>query len=269
MPAAERRLFRMAPISFTNRLLGGETLKRLQRRDARFVNSAMIATLLGASASDALENGHVVSGVGGQQEFQLQGRELEGAKAVLMLNAVRRKGGRVLSNIVWSYGHTTIPRHLRDVFVTEYGVADTASLSDRDTIAAMLSIADATFHDRLLGAARRAGKIERGFRLPPAARENDPSRIARALAPLHNRGALPTFPFESGLTNEEEVLAVALTGLAEMSPYRALLGAARTALFGATAQAHERPLLDRMAVAAPRTLKERLMRGLILYALRR
>ena len=28
------------------------------------------------------------------------------------------------SNIRWSYGHTTIPRHLRDMVVTEYGVAD-------------------------------------------------------------------------------------------------------------------------------------------------
>ena len=27
------------------------------------------------------------------------------------------------SSIVWNYGHITIPRHLRDVVITEYGVA--------------------------------------------------------------------------------------------------------------------------------------------------
>ena len=48
MPDAERALFRMMPVSFTNELLGPEWAEKCaQRRDARFVNSAMIATLGG------------------------------------------------------------------------------------------------------------------------------------------------------------------------------------------------------------------------------
>jgi acyl-CoA hydrolase len=268
MPEAERALFRMEPISFTNRLLGGEEIKRLQRRDARFVNSAMIATLLGASASDALENGQVVSGVGGQQEFQLQARELARAKAILMLNAARQKRGRRHSNIVWTYGHTTIPRHLRDVFVTEYGVAETADLSDRDTIVAMLSIAESRFHDELLRAARRANKIEPGLRLPAAATNNEPARIEAALGPRRERSILPAFPFESGFTDEEETLAVALTGLTEMSPFRAFGGTLRTMLTASPPQSQETALLRRMDLESPVSLRDRFTRALILFALR-
>ena len=46
-----------------------------------------------------------------------------GARSPLS-TAPMRGNGRTTSNIVWSYGHTTIPRHLRDIVVTEYGVAD-------------------------------------------------------------------------------------------------------------------------------------------------
>ena len=38
-----------------------EGLERLQRRDARFFNSCMMATALGAAVSDGLEDGRVVS----------------------------------------------------------------------------------------------------------------------------------------------------------------------------------------------------------------
>lgn len=40
--------FSMTAISYINELYGDEALKRLQRRDARFINSAFTMTLLGA-----------------------------------------------------------------------------------------------------------------------------------------------------------------------------------------------------------------------------
>ena len=49
----ERRAFRMTRISYTNQLYGNEELKRAQRLHARFINSAMIATLLGAVVGSA------------------------------------------------------------------------------------------------------------------------------------------------------------------------------------------------------------------------
>ncbi|HEX8589612.1 acetyl-CoA hydrolase/transferase C-terminal domain-containing protein, partial [Pseudomonas sp.] len=108
----------MTAISYINELYGNETLKRLQRRDARFINSCFTVTLLGAAVSDQLADGRVVSGVGGQYNFVAQGHALEGARSVLILRSWREAGGEVNSNIVWDYAHTTIPRHLRDIVVT-------------------------------------------------------------------------------------------------------------------------------------------------------
>src|SRR6185312_8145045 len=114
----------MMPVSFTNQLYGDEDAKRRARVGARFVNTAMMATLMGAAVSDGLDDGQVVSGVGGQYNFVAQAFALDGARSVLALEATRSSRGKVLSNIRWTYGHETIPRHLRDVFITEYGLAD-------------------------------------------------------------------------------------------------------------------------------------------------
>jgi Acetyl-CoA hydrolase len=62
------------------------------RIDARFVNNAMMATLMGAAISDGLENGQVVSGVGGQYNFVAQAFALAGARSVLTVEATRQVG---------------------------------------------------------------------------------------------------------------------------------------------------------------------------------
>ncbi len=265
----ERALFRMTAVSFTNTLFGEEELKRQQRRDARFVNIAMMATLLGAAVSDALEDGRVVSGVGGQHDFQTQAQALDGARAILMLHATRAKAGKTRSNIVWSYGHETIPRHLRDVLVTEYGVADVGGLGDGDVIEAMLAIADARFQPELLRAARDAGKIAKGWRPPASTRANTPTRIEAALAPFRSEEMFPDFPFGSELTDAEKTLAPALRELGESSRLNAMIGAIRTELLGADADAREADLLARMGVDRATGLQDRLQRGLTLSALRR
>src|SRR5450755_4359422 len=72
MTAGEIARIRMMPVSFTNQLYGDEDAKRRARVEARFVNNAMMATLMGAVISDGLENGQVVSGVGGQYNFVAQ-----------------------------------------------------------------------------------------------------------------------------------------------------------------------------------------------------
>src|SRR5262249_47346585 len=65
LPSVHRRLFAMRGISFVNELYGHEwELKVAQRRHARFVNTTMMVTGLGAAVSDALDDGRVVSGVG-------------------------------------------------------------------------------------------------------------------------------------------------------------------------------------------------------------
>jgi hypothetical protein len=109
----------MMPVSFTNQLYGDEEAKRRARIDARFVNNAMMATLMGAVISDGLEDGQVVSGVGGQYNFVAQAFALEGARSILTLEATRPAGAGTQTKKRWSYGHETIPRHLRDVIVTQ------------------------------------------------------------------------------------------------------------------------------------------------------
>ena len=66
------------------------------------------------------------------------------------------------SNVVTGYGHTTIPRHLRDVAITEYGIADLRGKTDAECIAAMIDIADSRFQEKLLSDAKRANKIDSG-----------------------------------------------------------------------------------------------------------
>ena len=81
LPAEQRRLFAMRGISFVNELYGHEwELKIAQRRHARFVNTTMMVTGLGAAVSDALEDGRVVSGVGGQYDFVSHGTGASGCK---------------------------------------------------------------------------------------------------------------------------------------------------------------------------------------------
>jgi acyl-CoA hydrolase len=67
--------------------------------------------------------------------------------------------GGIESNIRWNYGQTTIPRHLRDLYITEYGVADLRGKSDSECIEAMLSISDARFLDALCAEAKSHGKL--------------------------------------------------------------------------------------------------------------
>src|SRR6267154_1669279 len=124
MPREQLARIQMMPVSFTTQLYGEEETKRRARVDARFVNNAMMATLMGAVISDGLEDGQVVSGVGGQYNFVAQAFALAGARSILTLEATRQTRAKLESNIRWAYGHTTIPRHLRDIVVTEYGVAD-------------------------------------------------------------------------------------------------------------------------------------------------
>ena len=183
MPREVVKKFGMTAIGYVNELYDDEANKRRARKKARFVNDAMMATALGDVISDGLDDGRVVSGVGGQYNFIAQGFALEDARSVIMLRATRTAQGRDRSNIRWSYGHTTIPRHLRDMVVTEYGIADLRGKSDRDVIAAMLAITDSRFQDELLRQAKDAGKIEREFELPKSARDNTPDAIARALKP--------------------------------------------------------------------------------------
>jgi acyl-CoA hydrolase len=269
LPESLRARFVMDSVCYTNQLYGGDLPLRIaQRQQARFLNTAMMMTLLGAAVSDALADGQVVSGVGGQYNFVAMAHELPGGRALMLLRSTREKAGTVNSNLLWSYGHTTIPRHLRDVAVTEYGIADLRGRSDRDTIAALLELTDARFQDGLIAQAVQAGKLEAGYRPSERARGNTPARLEAALAPLRSRGLFPDYPFGSDFTPEEEVLVKALRHLErETARPVARLRTLAKALAGLDA-AGLRPYLSRMGLEQPRSLREHLYARLLAHALR-
>jgi acyl-CoA hydrolase len=251
----ERAKFHMTAVSFVNELYGDEVAKRAARVKSRFINNAMMATLLGDVVSDALDNGKVVSGVGGQYNFVAQSFALEGARSIIMVRATRNAKGRVTSNILWNYGHITIPRHLRDIVVTEYGIADLRGKSDRDVIAAMLSVSDSRFQNGLLKQAKDSGKIEKTFVIPAECRENLPERIERALHPARNAGLMEPFPFGTDFTKTEQRLLPALQRLATASPFE-LAGLLLRGIGARGSPTDIKDCFDRMGLAKPKGLME-------------
>jgi hypothetical protein len=173
----------------------------------------------------------------------------------------------VTSSIPWSYGHATIPRHLRDIVVTEYGIADLRGRTDREVVEALLAIMDSRFQERFVADAQRAGKLPRDYRIPDAVRNNHPPRLRERFAPWRARDLFQDLPFGSDLTPEEVVLAKALRGL-QAATY-SLPGKVSTALRALLADATAprlQPYLARMALTAPRSFGERLQRGLVAVA---
>jgi acyl-CoA hydrolase len=267
MPREALDLIAMTAISFTNTLDGDQAAKRAQRSHARFVNTAMVVTLLGAVSSDQLEDGRVVSGAGGQHDLVAMAHALDGARSIIGVRSTRRSNRRTDSNIVWRYANATVPRQLRDIVVTEYGVADLRGKSDRDVVAAMLEVAESAFQPRLVQAAQSAGKLEQAYRSPDAASGNRAERITAALAPARRDGLLPPFPLGSEMTEVEQSLTGPLT-LLRSTGYGDLV---RTLLagLGGKPTPGERAALDRLSLASAPTLRERALRALVLGALRR
>ena len=254
----------MTAISYINELYGNETLKRLQRRDARFINSCFTVTLLGAAVSDQLADGRVVSGVGGQYNFVAQGHALEGARSVLILRSWRESGGEVSSNIVWDYAHTTIPRHLRDIVVTEYGIADLRGKTDAAVIEALLNVSDSRFQPGLIDQAQRAGKLPKDFRLDPLFSQNTPDRLKDI------RSQFPSlfieYPLGSDFTAEERDLLRALNWLKSKFKLTEIIELGKATL--EAPDAGEFPVhLQRMGLDQPQGLREELYQRLLLAGL--
>lgn len=254
----------MHRISFVNQLDGHFELGQAQRQQARFMNTIMMSTLLGAAVSDGLESGQVVSGVGGQYNFVAMAHALEGARSVLLMRATRESKDGTTSNIVWSYGHTTIPRHLRDIVVTEYGVADLRGQCDAEIIKRLLGVADSRFQQELMEAAKKHGKLEKDYELPSQQLQNLPARISGALAPFASQ--LPAFPFGTDFTPDELKMLAALERIkhANKNPLE-LIELAFCGLF----QDEKVPqrYLERLGLDEVNSLKQSLLRRLFIGGL--
>jgi len=270
----QRESICMTSVNYINDLFdhrfGNQELKVAQRAQSRFINSIMMQTLDGAAVSDGLDDGRVVSGVGGQYNFVAMAHDLPDARSILVLRSTRESGGDTVSNIIFSYGHCTIPRHLRDIVLTEYGIADLRGQPDEQVYLALIRIADSRFQADLLKQAQDAGKVDAAFTLPSSWQNNTPESIKRALEDSGTASLFEPFPFGCDFTEDELILARALKALKADSAttggklatlFKALVGA------GATTEDSKR-LLARMRLDDPKDWSERLNRKLVMYGLR-
>ena len=270
MPEEEAKKICMTDIAYVNQLYGCEEIARLQRLKARFINTTIMVSLLGAACSDGLEDGRKISGVGGQYNFVAMAHALADGRSVLMCRSTRSKGDKVSSNIVWNYGQTTIPAHLRDIVVTEYGVAMLRGQREKDVIARLLNIADSRFQEELLQKAKDAGKIPADYEIPQQYRNNTPERLERVVSRLKPEGLFPKFPFGTDFTSEELVLADVLQKLKiKMGSRRTLFKTLANAVGSAKAPPENAaPFLARMKLDHPADLKETAIQKLIIAELK-
>ena len=266
LPEAEKRGLGMTRISHINELYGGnETVERLQRRDARFFNTCMMMTVLGAATSDALANNKVISGVGGQYNFVAMAHALRGGRSVLMFRALREQNGRQLSNVLWNYGHTTIPRHLRDIAISEYGIADLRGATDQQCIEMMLTLCDSRFQENLLHQAKNELKLDRNFHLPADTAINTAEHLQNLLQPFQVE-LLPEYPLGCDFTVVELRIAKALLWLKARSATR--LGKARLVFNALQSRATpDREALARMDYVAAHSLLDKINAKVLAFAL--
>ena len=180
----------------------------------------------------------------------------------------RISAGEVVSNIVLDYGHTTIPRHLRDIVVTEYGIADLRGKCDEDIIRELLSVADSRFQNELAESAKVAGKLHDSYELPEVVQNNFPARIEEALQPFREQGHFPPFPLGCEFTSQEIALAKSLRDIKDlMDDPKALVGAMLRSFLNEVDAEEAAPYLERIGLEHPGTPKEVILKHLLLLEL--
>lgn len=267
LSSAELEQISMTSVLRTNALSWSPDLLKLQRKDARFINTAMMITLGGEIVSDGLKNLNEVSGVGGQFDFVNMAQELEDARSIIVCRSTRKIKNGVQSNILWNYPNTTIPRYLRDIVITEYGIADCRGKTDADIIKTILNVTDSRFQEKLLAKAKRYGKLPLEYEIPACFKQNYPAYIEDLIHDWKVKGYFKAYPFGSDLTNEEIILQRALLGLKNSSKLK-LFMLAMKALFYFPSRKKFEKYLDRMQLIPTKTIKDWFYARLLMLSLR-
>lgn len=258
----------MTSVGHVNQLYGDVPLEVEQRKHARFINTGLMATLSGAVVSDALETGEVVSGVGGQYNFVAMAHSLPGARSILAVRSVRESKGQVMSNIVYNYGHITIPRHLRDIIITEYGIADIRGKTDAEVYKNILNICDSRFQEGLLIEAKKHGKIEKDYEIPETYRHNFPERLDAVLEPYQKQGYFDPFPMGCDFTSIELTVGKCLKRMkAKMEGKSHLIELIKPLAHIAHPSSQVLPYLRRMGLENPHGFLESVYQKLLIHEL--
>jgi acyl-CoA hydrolase len=268
MPREQSEKICMSSVGHINQLDYDQPLLSEQRKHARFINTGMMVTLSGAVVSDGLEDGTVVSGVGGQYNFVAMAHALPDARSILCVRSTRGSGKSLQSNILPFYGHVTIPRHLRDIIVTEYGVADLLAKTDEEIAIALIEVADSRFQVELLDAVKKSGKVRESYQIPDRYLNNYPETIATYMSEWRGKSYFPAFPFGSDFTDEEIALGKSLKDIkALMSKPRAMLKAVIRSYTLKVDEEEAKPFLDRLNLSHPDSTKEKILQHLLLLEL--
>lgn len=122
------------------------------------MNMGLIIDLSGQIVSEGV--GHrMVSGTGGQLDFQIGAFHSKGGRGItLMYSSRKSKEGNLISSIVPELplgSPVTVPRHYADYVVTEYGVAHLRYKSRRQRAEALINIAHPDVREELRAALKR------------------------------------------------------------------------------------------------------------------
>ncbi len=262
----DRRLINMKSVQSINQLYGHEEIDRLHRKDARFVNTCMMMTLSGSAVSDGLENNRVISGVGGQYNFVSMAQALPDGRSILNFRSTRITGKGETSSIIWNYGHVTIPRHLRDIVVTEFGIVDLRGKTDQQIIHHLLDISDSRFQQGLADTAKENGKINSKYTIGPAFKQNRVEEISRKLRKYKDQDLFKTFPFGTDLTEEEIFIGKALKILKKKKQNPpVIVTTILKAFLTPTDQKPYQKYLERMKLEKANSFEEKLYQKLLTY----
>jgi len=140
------------PVNYTNSPFIASKLSNLIS-----INNAMEVDLFGQVASESNGYRHV-SGVGGQMDFHEAAYWSEGGKGIICLSAMQGKGDKMKSRIVPTLEPgtiVTVPRHVTNYVVTEYGAVDLKGKNTWQRAELLISIAHPDARDNLIKEAEK------------------------------------------------------------------------------------------------------------------
>lgn len=149
--------------------------------------------------------------MGGQYNFVAMAHSLSDARSILCVRSKRGSSKNLLSNIMPHYERITIPRHLRDIVVTEYGIADLRSKTDEEIAIALIQVADSRLQEALLKEMKLKGKVREDYLLPPLYTQNYSAKLTSLLNTWRAKGNFPAFHLGTDFTNQEIALGKSLT----------------------------------------------------------
>jgi hypothetical protein len=186
-----------------------------------------------------------------------------------MLRASRITEGMSQSNIRWSCAHATVPRHHRDIYVTEYGIAATRGRTDMQVIDAMLRIADSAFQPALIAQAKGARKLATDYRLPDDATGNWPQALQKIFDQPELRPYFPDYPLGTDLTDAEQDLVPALEWLRSNTTRASSKARVFLAAMCTSGTPKDSAAIDRLGLEQASGIGDRIRRRLVRYALKR